>query len=502
VARVAMAERPRTQAEASALDQATAVARRSAEPDRRGLAALLLAAAVFTLLCLPVVIRGAPLADDFHNCVEPTRAGLNTFFAASTERLGAVRPARFVEILLTTGVCQQLPFGFAIAVPLALTLLVAALLRALLNDLDTPAPWPTVGAVLWLAQPLGTESALWPAALHVPLGLALALAALLLHRRGRHGWAAAATLGACLSAEQVILALPLAVWLTAPAPRRRRATVLTLLVVVGVLATYAVWSGADPRLQVPIGDRLRGVVADPAFYVLFPAVGLGVHSMPLAMRWAFPASVAVVAAATLLGWRIGPALSGPSQDRPAGRPALLGCTLLVLALIALINLPLILQVPRQGSPRTFTPTWLVLAAVAAAAGSRVRWRRPRLLGAALGLFVAGALLSLALSVSVRVHTADFNEKAVRLLAGRIPDGGVVAVCDVPRTAVTPAPRGAFAVHELVYDWAARDALYYYTGRNAEFRLAGPLWGTRCPDAAGADVVVDFEELRRTAEVSP
>jgi hypothetical protein len=205
----------------AAAGQAAAVGRPPPHRRRRDLVALLLAAAGFTLLCLPVLIRGAPLADDFHNCVEPTRAGLDTFFAASTERLGAVRPARFVEILVTTGVCQHLPFGFAIAVPLALTLLVAALLRALLQDLGVPAPWPTVGAVLWLAQPLGTEAALWPAALHVPLGLALALAAVLLHRRGRHGWATVSVLGACLSAEQVILALPLAVWLTTPVERRR-----------------------------------------------------------------------------------------------------------------------------------------------------------------------------------------------------------------------------------------------------------------------------------------
>jgi hypothetical protein len=68
--------------------------------------------------------------------------------------------------------------------------------------------------------------------------------------------------------------------------------------------------------------------------------------------------------------------------------------------------------------------------------------------------------------------------------------------------VTPAPRGAFAVHELIYDWAARDALYYYTGRQAVFRLAGPLWGTTCPDTAGADVVIRFDELRRRAGRSP
>jgi hypothetical protein len=499
-----MAEPQQVQSEATdmVVGQSSAAERRPAGVPRQDLAALLLGAGLFTMLCLPVIIRGAPLADDFHNCVEPARAGLGTFFAASTERLGAVRPARFLEILVTTGVCQHLPFGFAIAVPLGLTLLVAVLLRLLLQDLGVPAPWPTVGAVLWLAQPLGTEAALWPAALHVPLGLALAVCALLLHRRGHSGWAAVATLGACLSAEQVILALPVAVWLTAPVQRRRPATIVTLVVVVGVLAAYAVWSGADPRLQVPVGERLRGVVADPAFYVLFPAVGLGVHSIPLAIRWAFPVSVAVLGAAALLGWRVGPVLGDHHQARPTGGPALARRTLLILLLIALVNLPLIVQAPRQGSPRTFTPTWLVLVVAAAAAGSRVRWRRPRLLGTALGLFVGGAVLSLALSVSARVHTADFNEAAVRLLAERVPDGGVVAICDVPRTAVTPAPRGAFAVHELIYDWAARDTLYYYTGRNAEFRLAGPLWGTHCPNTVGADVVVRFGELRRAAGAAP
>jgi hypothetical protein len=494
--------RMRPRAAVAAAGQAPEVERRRTGPRRRDLAAVLLATGGFTLLCLPVVVRGAPLADDFHNCVEPERAGLDTFFAASTDRLGAVRPARFLEILLTTGVCQHLPFGFAIAIPLALTLLVAGLLRLLLQDLGTPAPWPAVGVVLWLAQPLGTEAALWPAALHVPLGLALALAALLLHRRGRPGLAAAATLGACLSAEQVILALPLAVWLTTPVQRRRRATVLTLLVVVGVLAAYAIWSGADPRLQVPIGERLRGAVADPSFYAEFPAVGLGVHSIPLAMRWAFPASVAVVAAAALLGWRVGPALSGHDQRRAAAWPTVARRALQVATLIALINLPLVVQVPRQGSPRTFTPTWLVLVAAAASAGWRVRWRRPRVLGAVLGLFVGGAVLSLALSVSVRVHTADFNEAAVRLLAERTHDGSVIAICDVPRTAVEPAPRGAFAVHEFIYDWAARDALYYYTGRTATFRLAGPLWGTHCPNTAGADLVLGFEELRNRGGASP
>ncbi len=462
-------------------------------------AVLLLVAVLFTLLCLPVIVRAAPLADDFHNCVEPSRAGLGTFFHASLERLGAIRPARFLEILLTTSVCQHLPFGFAIAVPLALTLLVAVLLRMLLQDLGAPAPWPTLGAVLWLAQPLGTEAALWPAALHVNLGLALALASLILYRRGRLGWASVAALGACLSTEQVIFALPLAVWLTAGADQRRRAMVVTLLLVVGVVAVYAIWSGGDPRLRVTLGERARGVLADPAFYIQFPAVGLGAQSIPLAVRWGLPASLLVLTAATVLGWRAAATLVPPAKLRPIDRPALLRTGLGLAALVALVNLPLIADVPKQGSPRTFTPTWLVLVGTLAAVGWRVRWRRPRLATAALGLYVGGAALSLALTVWVRVHTAEFTEASSRLLASRVHDGGVIALCDVSRTVVEPAPRGAFAVHEFIYDWAARDAVYYYTGRTAVFRLGGPLWGTHCPDTTGTDVVVPFTELRHTVD---
>jgi hypothetical protein len=159
---------------------------------------------------------------------------------------------------------------------------------------------------------------------------------------------------------------------------------------------------------------------------------------------------------------------------------------------------LIVTLPRGHTPRTFTPTWLILAALVPVAASRVRWRRARVVGAVAGLFATAALLSLALSVSVRLETAEFNEAATRYLARRVADGGVVAVCDVPRTVVTPAPVGSFALHEFAYDWAAEDAMRYYAGRNAEVRLGGPLWGTRCPDPGGADLVVGFDELRRAA----
>src|SRR4029450_8188849 len=141
----------------------------------------------------------------------------------------------------------SLPFGVAIAVPLLLTLAVALLVRSLLRDLDTAAPWADVGGALWLLQPLGTEAALWPAALHVPLGLMLALVALRLYHRGRHGWAALATLGAGLSVEQTILTLPAAAWLIAPRHQRQRAALICGAVGAVILLAFARWPGADPR---------------------------------------------------------------------------------------------------------------------------------------------------------------------------------------------------------------------------------------------------------------
>src|SRR5215207_4360312 len=157
-----------------------------ADANRAGRGVFAAAVAAIIALGLPVIWRGAPLGDDFNNCLAPLEMGLPAFAAASWDRLGMIRPARFLEILLTTGVCRALPFGVAIAVPLLLTLAVALLVRGLLRDLDTPAPWPDIGGALWLLQPLGTEAALWPAALHVPLGLVFALIALRFFRRGHH----------------------------------------------------------------------------------------------------------------------------------------------------------------------------------------------------------------------------------------------------------------------------------------------------------------------------
>jgi hypothetical protein len=449
------------------------------------------AAAALLAVALPVLWRGAPLGDDFNNCLAPREVGLEGFFADSWHRLGIVRPARFLEILVTTGVCQALPFGVAIAVPLLLTLAVALLVRGLLRDLDTPAPWADIGGALWLLQPLGTEAALWPAAIHVPLGLIFALWALRSFRRASHGWAALATLGAALCVEQAILTVPMAACLVAPRPERRRAVLTASAVALVALLAFARWPGADPRLRVGLIERITALPSDLRFYVGFPVVGLGVHSIPLAIRWALPWSVlALCGGATLGVWATRQLPPGPGLAR---RDLVLKLGV-VAVLVALANAPVVLSLPRQGSPRVFTPTWLILAVMVATVAARIRWRHPAALGAAGGMFAAGAVLSLALSVSVRLASADFNERAARLIASRVPDGADVAVCGVRRTVTTPAPRGAFAVHELAYDWAAPRALTYYTGKRATFHLAGELWDQPCPTLGEVDVILAFDDL--------
>ena len=125
--------------------------------------------------CHPAPVAARPTADDFNNCVAPRELGLDGFMIASWRQLGAIRPARFVEILLAAGVCGSLPFGIAILVPLLLTVIVALLARGLLLDLGTPGMCANVGGTLWLRQPLVTEAGRCPAALHVPLRLAFVL---------------------------------------------------------------------------------------------------------------------------------------------------------------------------------------------------------------------------------------------------------------------------------------------------------------------------------------
>jgi hypothetical protein len=453
---------------------------------------LVVAAVAFVAIAMPLVWRGAPLADDFNNCVAPTELGLDGFMAASWQQLGAIRPARMLEILLTASVCGSLPFGVAILVPLLLTLSVALLVRGVLRDLGIPKSWAEVGGALWLLQPLGTEAGLWPAALHVPLGLALALTAVRLYRRGQLGWAAVANLGAAMSVEQVILPLPLVAWLVAPAGKRGRAAVASSAVAAAMVVSVLLWPGANPRLHLGLLERITGLTADPFFYVGYPAVGLGLHSIPIAIWWALPWSVPVLAAGAVVGWWMGPYVM--TASRAVGRRELWTSLVAVIAIIVLSNVVVIFAVPQQGSPRVFAPTWLVLAVAAGAGGASVRWRSPRLLGTIGGLFAVGAVLSLMLSVSVRLRSADFTARAAGVIAARIPDGGSVALCHVRRTVVQPTPRGAFAVHEFIYEWAAERALQYYTGRHATFYLSGELWDRPCPPLRHVDAVIDFDEL--------
>ena len=82
-----------------------------------------------------------------------------------------------------------------------------------------------------------------------------------------------------------------------------------------------------------------------------------------------------------------------------------------------------------------------------------------------------------------------------MVAARIPDGASVAVCRVRRTVVEPAPRGAFAVHEFIYEWAAERALSCTTpGVTRRSYLSGELWDRACPPTPDVDAVIDFDEL--------
>ena len=472
----------------------------NAERARRGIVLLICVAALYLIVVLPVVVRGAPLRDDFDVCLSPRWTGGPVRMLHELWReLGAVRLlGRFTELSIIAGLCDKVPFGAIILIPLLVTFTTGYLLRGLLYDVGLDHPWPEIGAALWFLQPLGTEAALWPAALHVPLGLALALAALRLYACGHLATGALSSLAASWSLEQVLFALPLAVWVTAPPTRKQRATIVSGIVAVGLLAIFVTWPGLSSRTAVPLSDRLAAIVTDPIWYVRFPAIGTGAVSIPLAVRWAFPVSLLILVTGAFVGARSAPFLLRQEGSRGWRSGERLRFAVLLGSLGVLVSLPVMVTLPHEHGPRVFTPVWLLLAAFAALVGARVGWKHVFLVGMTAGLFAAGALLSLALSVWVRVQTADFTEATSRWIGAHVPDGGHVVVCDVPRTAVSPAPNGPFALHEFHEPWAARAAIEYYTGRRVKVDRTGVYWAEDCGDFLPADSVVSFEELRRRA----
>jgi hypothetical protein len=448
---------------------------------------------LLVIVATPVLLRGGLLADEYVICMRPIRdGGYGAYLDAIWRDTGVVRPARFIELFLISKTCTTVPFGIAILVPLALKFAAAFLLYGLLSELRLRAPWPTIGAAVWLLEPVGTEAALWPAALHVLLGLTLTLAALRLFLRGAVVWGGIATLAAALSVEQVIFAIPLAVWLLTPTEHRRRSTTVAVVVVATVLVAYAMWPGNNPRQAVPLAERLHNVYEEPEWYLFFPASGVGLYSGPLAFVWAFPYSLVVVGLGAAAGAWLFPVLLTHHGEPRLGRRTLRRGVLATGGLVLLVNLPLIVTDVGY-SARTFTPTWLVLSGATALGAARVPWKRTHLAGAVGGAFAAMALLSLALSVSVRVRTDEFDRAAAQWIAERTQDGDVVAVCDVGRTVVDPAPLGAFhlhALHSTTAEW-----IEYLTGRVVDIRRSGEeYWGARCPKLQGADLVVEFPEL--------
>jgi hypothetical protein len=269
------------------------------------------------------------------------------------------------------------------------------------------------------------------------------------------------------------------------------------MVVAGALIViFLRWPGTSTRTAVPLSDRLMAVVTDPLWYAKFPAVGTGAISIPLAVWWAFPVSVLVLALGAAAGARLLPNLGGGRQPSAWSTEHGVRVGVVFAGLALLVNLPPMVTLPHDHGPRVFTPTWLLLSAAAAVVGPRLARHRMRLVGGFAGLFAAGALLSLALSVSVRVETADFTERSSRWLAARVPDGGRVVVCDVPRTAATPAPNGPFALHELHETWSAEAAVKYYTGKKIRIERTGVYWDAGCEHLPPADLVIGFDELRR------
>jgi len=232
---------------------------------------------LFAVVTVPVIVNGAPLHDDFGRCVDPRKAD---YWQDHWEAQGLFRPATTIEIVVTNGVCGTVPFGLVILIPWLVTIGVAFLTRSFLRELGVPSPWSEIGAGLWLLAPLGTETALWPATLHVTLGLGLALMALMSFHKGNVLLGAALGLGSYLSVEQAILALPLAAFMVSPRDKRIRAWTSSVVLSIGVLLVYSQWGGTTFGLAASLPQRIENVFRDVEEYAIMPAIGLGFSPSP------------------------------------------------------------------------------------------------------------------------------------------------------------------------------------------------------------------------------
>ena len=451
------------------------------------------------LVFAPALVQGGLLADDYVKCLGPIQAGgYGPFLRDIWHDTGVVRPAQIIEVLLISKTCTHLPFGLVMLVPLSLKFAAGLLLWGLLCDLRVRTPWPEVGVAMWLLEPVGTEAALWPSALHVHLGLVCALAALRLYRRGFLVSAAFASAGAALSVEQVIFALPFAVWVTGSREHRRRATAVATVLMAIVIVVYATWPGHNERQALTLGERWHNVVAKGAWYRLLPHQRSGAVFGSARL----PVGVSLQHCRGRCWGREWCATVCPSLARSDDATSRLRHRGSDGARCRCADRSRKRSTHRHGSrilgahvyPDVARAVWRV-----AGRGASITWRRVRAFGALAGTFAAFAILSLALSVFVRVRTDRFNRAAAEWIAARTVDGSIVAVCDVDRTVVNPAPLGAFHLHELHSEWSSW--IEYHTGRRVQIRRSGQrYWGARCPDLRGATLVISFPRLVR--ELSP
>jgi hypothetical protein len=122
----------------------TAGAPEATTDTKSGVVLLFIVASLFFLAVLPVVVRGAPVRDDFDVCLSPRwTSGAERMLFELWPEWGAVRLlGRFIEQSIIADLCGAVPFGTIIFIPLLTTVAAGFVLRALLYDLEVPTPWP------------------------------------------------------------------------------------------------------------------------------------------------------------------------------------------------------------------------------------------------------------------------------------------------------------------------------------------------------------------------